>query len=253
MALKYIDSMTMLSLTTHWRTTARAAFERPLLAALPAQLDAIADRFAAWHAQEEVEQIEIADLTRQTRALDAQHDTLLDRIHAYLTAAAGLYADDPRAARLLELRDRLMPDGISMKNRTYQAQGGAVERARAAFTADDRALLAEMSLPGTDVAGLVDGWIEAGSTLRQLDARRTALLEQTAAERVDERGLRLDWIRLARLIRAAAEYGGGLDEQSQTLLFALLDQESKRAAVRLRRRRDETVEVPVVADGPDPS
>lgn len=237
MALKYIDFMTMLSITTHWRSTARAVFDRPLLAALPAQLDALAARFAALHAQSEGEQVEIAALTRQARDLDARHDALLDRVYTFLTSAAQLYGDHPRGERLLELRDRLMPDGLSMKQRTFQAQGGAVERARAAFTAEDRALLAEVSLPGTDLAALVDDWIEAGSALRQVDTERTAKLQQPSAAPISERDLRIEWMRLAALIRAAADYSGDLDEAERALLFAQLDESVAQARNRARRRR----------------
>lgn len=229
MALKHIKTAAMLALTRHWRTTARHAFDRPLLRDMPTLLDAIEGELASLtQALEGMDPAtRIAELTAQTKALDREHDDLLGRIYNFLTATAELYDPGDHATATLELRDRLFPGGLIMKRASFQAQGGAALQAKAALTNADRALLGGLSVANIDLAGMVDTWIETAEKLQQADAERATVLQQSRDVPADEHALRLEWIRLARIIRNAAPVGE-LSEDDAALLFAKLDAESAR-------------------------
>lgn len=232
MALNHISTAAMLALTHHWTTTARPVFDRPILREMPDLLDALGAQLVTLNqALDGVDpEAQIAKMTAQTKALDREHDDLLGRIYSYLTAAAELYGPDQPAdaSAAVELRDRLFPQGLAMKQASFQGQGGAALQAKAALTAADRARLSALSVANLDLAGMVDTWIAVAQQLQAADAQRAALVQQAREPLPDERALRREWIRLTRIIQSAAPLGGPLSDEDAALLFAKLDAESAR-------------------------
>lgn len=238
MALSRLSLPTMAAMTRHWRSAAQPVFDaRPLLTGLTGVLATLEDDFEALRLAADGSE-QITALRAEASALDVTHDTNLGRVHGYLTAVAELLpADDAEAARAL--RDRLMPDGLSMKQRTYQEQGTAAHAARADLTDADRAALEALSPARVDLLGATLEWIDAGIKLAKVDAQRAAL-EETPPEGVpDGRAVRLRWITAAKGVRAMAAMDQGLSVEQRALLLAKLDEEEQRAdARRARANRD---------------
>ena len=215
MSIQRLNIDTMRALAEAWRTSARADLASPFLAGVPDLLD-------AWHADAQALDGDQRDATvatkrAQARALDAEHDAALDAVYRYLTGVAALHPD---ADAIVALRDRLLPGGLRMKNRSYQDQGTAVQAAKAALDDAARATLGALNVQGVDVVAAIEGWIALGTQVRDLDAVRAAL--EGGAEKVLFK-LRHRWLRIVRAMRHGAELAD-LDADAQGRLFAKLDE-----------------------------
>lgn len=215
MSVTRLDIDTMRALANAWRTSARDDLSSPFLAGLPTLLD-------AWHTDAQALDGDARDTTvaakrAEARALDSAHDAALGAVFHYLTGVAALH---PNGAALLEIRDRLMPDGLRMKNRSYQAQGTAVQAAKAVLDDPARATLASAAAPGVDLVAAVERWIELGTRLRDLDAERAAIEGGAEAQLAP---LRRRWLRIVKAMRMGADLAD-LDAEARGRLFAKLDE-----------------------------
>lgn len=241
MALQRISTPTMASLAAHWLGAARPLFDRPLFAGVLPHLEAIAADLEALSKPSLAAQVDA--LRVQARALDAEHDDALGPCWTFLTAVAGLYPADAAAA-ILELRDRTMPGGLSMKMRKYQDQGAAAAAAKAALTAADRARLTALSPADVDLNAWMDRWIEAGLALRVVDAERATRAAGPANDvRPDELAVRRAWMRLVAHLRSASELDD-LSSAERGLLLAKLEEEDARATRPAPGRAEPPVEAP---------
>lgn len=228
MALTDIRTRAMASLTHHLVTTARPVLTgNPMLQELLPRLDALQADFETFEAGPMARKAEVAALSAKAAELDTQHDGGLDRCFRYLSVVAELYPT-PLAQRIEALRDKLMPHGLGGKNLSYQEEGAAAAAAKAQLTADDRALLTRISPADVDMAAQMDGWIEAGLALREMDAARATQAEMPYAG-PSSSALRGRWHRMVSALRALSVLVD-LSEADQALLFAKIDEESARRA-----------------------
>lgn len=230
MALSDLRTPTMGSLTHHLTTTARPVLEgSPMLAALLPRLDALQAEFVTLAQTSQAHATAVAELRSQATSLDAQHDGGLDRCYSLLGALAPFF-DAPQAAALIELRDRLMPGGLSMKQRSYQDEGAAAASAKAAFSDADKDLLRAVSPQGVDLVAAMDAWIAAGLELRDVDAAR-ATRSDAPKDGPAVVEMRRRWMKAVGALRAVSEMVE-LDADGRATVFAKIEEEDARAVAR---------------------
>lgn len=231
MALRHIDTPTMEALTTHWCTTAREHLARPMLKSLLGVFDGLAEEFTHLHETTPEQRADrIARLKFRANELDNIHDGALTRCWAYLEGIAGMYEEESLGVPLLVLQNTLIPFGRESRLRSYQDQGTAAEKAKAALTDDVRAQLIGLNLPGIDLLGMMERWIDAGIELKRVDARRQALMHATDTSADIEGDLRARWLKAVEGLRTLSEFDTDLDDAAKAAIFERLDAETARAS-----------------------
>ena len=117
----------------------------------------------------------------------------------------------PDGAALLELRDRLWPDGLASQQKTYQAEAGQAlqleERMTPAQTAKTDAILIGAGPNALPLTHFIQEEIHLGKQLGALEGEKGTLLHGVSgaapgAALVKARNL---WIRVGNLVAATAE------------------------------------------------
>ncbi len=185
-------------------------------------------------------------LSAQAAALDVVHDALVSSTYELLTATATL-ADD--GARYLELRDQLLPDGVSGATQiTYEGQAGYVKRLRATLTDEQRRALATIEVAGRNLEDVVNEWLDAGERIGELDQHRQQLASVAGSPTTGSvLEARHGWIRAIKAIQAVA-LAAKLTDEDRAALFGALDEIEAAADQRSARRRASRVEQDVAAD-----
>lgn len=188
-----------------------------------------------------------AEIARLAAEEDAVHDALARGIYGYLTELALL---DHNGEPLLELRDQLMPEGLSAAiHNTYRGQAGFAKLLRDRLTVDARSKLAELVVRQGTLLDRVEAWLAAGDRLGALEEERgrfaAAQGPSFGAQTVAARN---GWIRAANALLAVAELSE-LDPGTDRVMFGpLRDAEAKAEHRSARRTPDgtpETAETPV--------
>ncbi len=195
---------------------------------------------AELHAASPPDDSRAKELSALAAATDATHDVLARGVYGYLTETA-LLVDDGNP--LLELRDELMPDGLSaVIHNSYRGQVGFAALLRGRLEGGTRAALRELPLPGgKNLLDAVDGWLDAADHLGQLEEQkaRLAATAPTVAGRIFD--ARNRWIRVVNALLANAALADLTEEQERLILGPLRDAEAKADARSARRSPTETV------------
>lgn len=184
-------------------------------------------------AAKELKKLREEELTRDTR-----HDRKLRGAYNYLTGLADMTDDPETAAAVLDLRDRLVPKGLSATGRSYVDEAGDAKMLPSRLDAASKKLLGKLQTPDGALQEHVDAWIEEAQQLGALEERREQLEKElkdgsggpTAAEVVAARNA---WIRAVRAIETNLALVPDItDETIDTILGPL-----RRAEVKADRRR----------------
>ena len=191
----------MIHVSSFWLSDEKArevAQQSAVLAPLVPKLQAAHDELVA--SQPRGADPKLKELTDAASALDAVHDTLLRGIHMLLSALSLLEGEQGEA--YLELRDKLMPEGPQLTQRTYEAQAGyaKVVKERVAV-GDTKSRLEQIVINDVPLLQRVMDWLDAGERLGKIEAERAARVkpETSIASRVH--AARLQWVRLANLLQ----------------------------------------------------
>ncbi len=175
MALKNLSPAAMMSLSSSWLDPARdrPAIEALLLVApiLPALGQVHGDLISKQHLRASLES-EVAGLVEAEATADGIHDRSKRGVHALLTALAELTRDPARSASYIDLRDRLMPQGMMEVRRPYLEQVGDAEALPARLDPPARSLLESITTPEGPLQSHVDTWIAAAGDLGRMEKRR---------------------------------------------------------------------------------
>jgi len=234
----------MTSLARHWTGPAR-----PILLAIPAvaELAEDFDDFLAGAAA-----VEKALPEDQLDALDAQladWDTDFDRttvgLFDLLTALAVLARDATLATALLTLRDRLIPEGKSVVNRTLLAEAAMAEGVQNRLTDADRALADRIVLlESPNLTAEIARLEGLGTNLREGEVRRAAarqlLAENAGPGGAEVLALRNQWIKLAKRLRENMSTTRRATPAQRQEVLAKLDEAQATAADRAAKRRPVT-------------
>ena len=203
-----LSPQAMVSITGPWVDPAQ---DRPLLTALPLLapllpvLEDAHEGIKATQRPGSSVQRQIEELTERAAQLDARHDRKIRGCHGFLGAAAELTDDPDRARALLELRDRLLPDGLQATVRTYAEQAADARLLPSRLDAASSALLDALETPDGPLRAVVASWMAAALELEQVDEQRLALMRQvpSGADAVaprDAQNARNAWIRAVRAV-----------------------------------------------------
>jgi len=188
MARKNLATETMVGLSSAWIDAKR---ERPLLEAHPLTAGLLPAIEAAHKGVVEalkpaVPQAvdgELSKLQAQALETDLQHDHKVRGVWYFHTAMSELTEEPNVAAWWLDLRDRLLPNGLATTSMAYAAEAGNAEAVKQRLDSQTRAVLKKWkTLEGRTLDDEVAGWIKAGLALGQIEAKRLALAGQRDAQ-----------------------------------------------------------------------
>jgi hypothetical protein len=240
MALKYLQTEEMLQITATWidpQSAAHAAIAAiPEISAKLARAEDAHNALAA--AAQPAKNPRIGEISAREGSIDLRHDAIIRGVFGFLTSLAEIVGGDD-GARYIELRDILIPDGLTSIQKTYRAQAGQAKQLEDRLTTAlkaraDTIVVGPKSHPKTLTSYLKE-WIALGKELGELEDEKGKLLAQEAdassgAAVVTARNR---WIRVVNSILADVELVELAAEAQATVLGPLQDAERK-AEVRAR-------------------
>ena len=191
--------------------------------------------------------VRLKDISVEQEALDARHDDLIRGGHMMLTAIAYLLGMGGRGAALLELRDHLIPDGLTSVSKSYRAEAGQAALLEKRVGSMDSQLKSIQvgPDPADTLASFVAEWIAVGKRLGELEDEKTRLQSRppdaTGTERVSARNR---WIRVGNALVANAELAQLTDEQMATVfgpLWQAEDTANRRGSTTTKKTDDPNV------------
>lgn len=175
-------------------------------------------------------------------AMDVRHDRKSRGAYTLLGALADLSEDPDVAAHLLDLRDRMMPLGLSIVQLSYAEEAGNARQVR--HTLDDTmlgALKKVKTVEGRTLADEVQAWLDAGDELGKLENERLVLEQKRDGQDkpsspANVQKSRNRWIRLINALisnLALAE----IDAETEKFLLGRLREEEAKADRRMASRK----------------
>jgi hypothetical protein len=268
MAFKDLDINEMVSLFSPFvneQATKTLFLSIPEIAGLHPKVVAAHDMVVSVRPVEDVTDPEIAEISAKQRPLDQQHDQFA-RCSAWVLEArrARALAEDPpdevTAAACGEVLAALLPEGTSITNASYRAEAGNVERVERLLADPANAAMKTLlkSIPvkkGENVLETVGLWIQAGTELGKLEAKKAARLAflqgQAAPPQRVIQSARSQWIKVASLLVQALDVSDAPDHLKVAIVHPLLDA-AERAGQRTLRRNAGKPESPA-APSPSPA
>lgn len=218
MALKNLTIETMIALSTMWLNpeAGRPALEaHPRTSAYLPNLEAAHQGLlaACSSAESEEQNTELTALSAEQSTTDDTHDRKVRGQHLVLSGLAALAESPEEAARYIEIRDALLPEGIAINQRTYLDEAGnaAVIARRLQESPKLQESLGQIPLPGgKTLLDEVHAWLGAGKHLGTLESRRIELLHERDATRSGTRRgdilrARNQWSRVVYAIQATID------------------------------------------------
>lgn len=196
---------------------------------------------------------EISAVQKAQTAVDGTHDRKSRGTHGALTAFAELVDDPDKAAQILALRDKLFPQGLSVVKWSYTDEAGEAELVEARLTAQDRALLKQLSYPGGKLFDAHEARIAAARKLGELEQKKQGLIR--ASESKDGKvgpsdvvKARNAWIRAVRAFVGILDLEKNLAAKTREKILGPLEEAERKAA---RRGGKENSETPLENDTPN--
>jgi hypothetical protein len=225
-ARKHLASEEMLHLSAAWIQPQNPA-NVAILAAT--ELAAFLPRLTAMHqelaqnAQPIIENPRFDEISNEQATIDARHDDLIRGSHSIFTGIAALLGAEQGAA-FLDLRDKLIPDGLASTQKTYEGEAGQATQLADRITPEIRATLSKIRLdpqhPSRTLMFFLDEWMTLGKELGDLDTEKNRIAPG-AHNQAAHLAARNKWIRTVNLFVALAE-AAEIDPQTHQLLFGPL-------------------------------
>ncbi len=207
MALRDLSTPVMVSLTSTWvdrnHGDHAALIAQPHSAGLVSSVEAAHGGLLAIQVNStESASARLVEVKAEQIAVSQRHDRMIHGVWWYLSAVAALTPSAEKAAELTALRDRLLPDGLSLKNTSYRDKIGAASLAHARITREDHTLLASQRTPIGTLDDAVTGWFSEAARLGELEHERATIEPQGTAP-ADVLRARNNWVRTIAAVRAA--------------------------------------------------
>ena len=226
MSLKGLTTAQLLALSQAWLEQPEALASRPAL-------EQAHQGLLHAHAQRHDAAQQVQAQTLATAQLDDLHDRHARGVSHALTALIELSQDQDQALRLVRLRQRLLPQGLRVTQLSFEQQASAIDDVDAALLAEDRALLASLTLQGRSLASIVEDWFAHGRALRQVWLSRAHEVAQQDDLMLQARQR---WLRAAEATCAELEHSGQLDERALARWLAPMQLAHEQAAHRVSWR-----------------
>lgn len=237
MALKHLQTEEMLQITATWidpQSPAHTAILAvPELAAKLPHAEGAHHALAA--AAQPAKNPRIAEIIAQESSIDLRHDAILRGVFGFLTSLAEIVGGED-GAKYIELRDILIPDGLTSTQRTYRAEAGQAkqleDRLSPALKARTDIIVVGPKPKTKTLTSYLNEWITLGKQLGELEDEKGKLLAQEAEASTGAAIItaRNRWIRVVNSILADAELVELAAEPQATILGPLRDAEKKAEA-----------------------
>lgn len=178
MALRNLNVRTLVSILDGWTNPSRARpllAGMPLLAALLPKLDDTLKGLMATQRPGDALDKRLKELTQEAAALDALHDRKKRGAYQILSGLADLTDDPARAAALIDLRGRLMPEGLAVLNHAYLDEAGDAKLLPSRLDPASSDLLEAIPAGDGHLGDAVDAWLAAAAKLEQVEGQRAKL------------------------------------------------------------------------------
>ena len=249
--LNLLSTEKMVALTQYWIVDERARLTAiPQTAGLLVSLDAVFTKLTQ-AARRGPAPTGAKELYKKQRKVDRVHDQLLRGNFHYLTALSNYVAaneDNATSQVLLELRDRLYPEGLAGTSLSFDEEAGAAEILEKNLTETERATLKSIAVsPGSNLLEKVLLQIEQAKMLRVLEQQKKSAQQSDDAldhAEDDERKTRYEWIDTIRTLERSlrlARRNKNLTEEVETKLLQDLKSAEKEAgqkAAEEKKRED---------------
>lgn len=161
--------------------------------------------------------------------------------------------DQTSSTQFTTLRDLLFPDGLSIIQRSFVDEGGAMLEIERRVTPEILRALDAIRLGDRTLGAVYRDWVAAGAMLRELTQKRaqvraSAARGGTALPAIDGRNARQQWIKTVHALLGAFELEN-LSDATRELLFGPL-YHSVALATRGGQAEDDDSELPEVDEAP---
>jgi hypothetical protein len=189
-------------------------------------------------------QNELKALLEEETVVDARHDHLARGIHlAFEAHMHFLLSQDPpdfsKAALCQQAQRKLFPMGLAIINASLLAESGNTARVGRMLRHQEKALAEFLSMvpalsPKKTLRDMVDAWIEAGTSLAELEHKRSSLMAKegalvgSASPQAAKRG----WIRIVSQVLLTLGMSDALPEIVH-ILRAPFEEAIERASLRM--------------------
>jgi hypothetical protein len=245
MAFRHLESTVMLQISATWLDPASDA--NKVLLAVP-DLATFLPRLAKPHTSlsallQPGSDTRIAAIISEQFEIDIRHDGIIRGVFAFLSGAAELLSGDAGKA-LIELRDFLVPEGLSSLQKSYRTEAAQAAQLNERLTPTIKAQLDSLHLglsgQSKPLRHFVDEWISLGKKLGLLEDEKARLqdspAETTAQAIIKARNL---WIRTVNALVAQAELVE-IDEATDRLVFGPLRAASKNAERKAKNKSSDS-------------
>jgi hypothetical protein len=178
MALRNLNVRTLVSILDGWTNPSRArpVLEKlPLLVALLPKLDDTLKGLMATQRPGDALDKKLKALTQEATVLDAQHDRKKRAAYQLLSGLADATDDPVKAEALLDLRGRLMPEGLAALKHAYLDEAGDARLLPSRLDAASSALLKSIPIQDGYLSDVVDAWLAAAAKLERVEGQRVKL------------------------------------------------------------------------------
>lgn len=230
MSKKRLQSDEMLTISADWQNPASPAHQAilgctDLAAALP-QITKAHNNLA--QLAQPAPQGRLQDISKEQGELDGRHDDIIRGSHHLLTGIALLLGPENGAA-IAELRDLLVPEGLSSTQKSYRAQAGQAAQLQDRLAPDIRTKTSKIRIDPANsshtLTHFLDEWISLGQRLGALEDEKARIAPDRSASAL--LAARNKWIRTVNIFLAIAE-DAELDAQTHQCIFGpLQDAEAK--------------------------
>lgn len=204
MALKRLTTGEMVSLSASWVESDHV--DRKALAAIPV-IASLLPRVDLAHATLLETQTacvapeRLAAIQDEQKRVDARHDDLARGAYYLPMALAYLVKNKHLAQSLLELQSVLLPDGLTIVQKSYREEAGQTALLDSRLSPDHIALLKKIKTPEGNLWDAIQEWMNVGAKLGALENERTAP-EPAGTSASDVVKARNQWIRTVNAMRS---------------------------------------------------
>lgn len=208
MAKRNLTTQTMVTVSERWVDPEREKpiLQRyPLTAALIPHLVKAHTNLVVFQRASAETQGEIAAVQKEQAALDAEHDRKIRGVFSFLTSLAELSDTEGRARHYLDLRDKLLPDGLRAVQRSYVDQAGEIVLLEGRLDDGAKRALADIGTPEGPLSLHVQAWMKAATRLGQLEEKRLDLARSASIDdtrKSDVLRARNEWIRVVNGLKS---------------------------------------------------
>ena len=259
MRLNMLRPQAMLANSQAWLTdpAIRDALQaHPLGRSILAEVEVVHDLLAGKLAERRQLEVTLERLGERLARTDHAHDRHARGLYWLLFALAEVAGSEEEAALYRDALALLFPTDLSIVNRSYVEEQGAVLETEKRITTEVRDLLARTMVNGQPLAVYYDRWIAAGKELgthtRERDRLRSTVARNSeVGMSLDTNNARFEWVRVGQLFLDIVSRLP-LDEPVRRCILAPLEQNIAEAlASRARANGSDELPDDIQQDGDD--